>query len=67
MFRGQISAHDMDVQMSQTVSKNSAAFVEWIPNNIKASICNVPPVGMKVCAFSTLHLPPPPPAVISLP
>ncbi|EWM24719.1 beta tubulin [Nannochloropsis gaditana] len=50
MFRGQISAHDMDVQMSQTVSKNSAAFVEWIPNNIKASICNVPPVGMKMSA-----------------
>jgi tubulin beta len=30
------------------VSKNSSYFVEWIPNNMKASICDVPPVGLKM-------------------
>jgi tubulin beta len=34
--------------MMQMVSKNSSMFVEWIPNNMKASICDVPPVGLKM-------------------
>jgi len=54
MFRGKISAREMDVQMSQVVNKNSSNFVEWIPNNIKASICDIPPTGLKVY----LSLPP---------
>ena len=34
-------------QMLNVVSKNSSYFVEWIPNNVKASICDVPPKGLK--------------------
>jgi tubulin beta len=34
--------------MLRIISKNSSYFVEWIPNNIKASICDVPPRGLKV-------------------
>ena len=29
-------------------NKNSSYFVEWIPNNIKASICDIPPKGLKM-------------------
>lgn len=28
------------------IHKNSSHFVEWIPNNVKASICDVPPLGL---------------------
>merc|ERR1712241_129094 len=30
------------------VNKNSSYFVEWIPNNLKASICDIPPKNMKM-------------------
>ena len=29
-------------------NKNSSYFVEWIPNNIKCSICDIPPKGLKM-------------------
>ena len=35
-------------QMLAVVNKNSSYFVEWIPNNVKASICDVPPKGLKM-------------------
>ncbi|KAK4538253.1 hypothetical protein CDCA_CDCA16G4278 [Cyanidium caldarium] len=52
-FRGAtISTKDVDEQMSQVQSKNSAYFVEWIPHNIKSSVCGVPPKGQQLsCAF----------------
>lgn len=46
MFRGRISTKEVDEQMLNVQSKNSSYFVEWIPNNIKSSICDVPPRGL---------------------
>merc|ERR1712244_199124 len=43
MFRGTMSSKEVDDQMLQMVNKNSSYFVEWIPNNLKASICDIPP------------------------
>jgi tubulin beta len=48
MFRGGMSSKEVDDQMMNMVNKNSSYFVEWIPNNLKASICNVSPPGMKM-------------------
>jgi len=48
MFRGKMSSKEVDDQMTNIVSKNSSYFVEWIPNNMKASICDIPPTGMKM-------------------
>ena len=31
-------------------NKNSAYFVEWIPNNVKSSVCDIPPKGLKMSA-----------------
>ncbi|KAI3762127.1 hypothetical protein L1987_52550 [Smallanthus sonchifolius] len=28
--------------------QNSSYFVEWIPNNVKSSVCDIPPTGMKM-------------------
>jgi len=48
IFRGNVATKDVDDQMIQIQNRNSEAFVPWIPNNIKSSICNVAPKGMKM-------------------
>jgi len=50
MFRGNISTKDVDQQMLNIQNKSSTYFVDWIPNNIKSSVCNVPPKGHKMAA-----------------
>ena len=32
------------------VNKNSSYFVEWIPNNVKAAVCDIPPKGLRMSA-----------------
>ena len=48
MFRGKLSSKEVDEQMMSVQNKNSSYFVEWIPNNVKTSICDIPPQGMKM-------------------
>eukprot|EP00529_Nitzschia_sp_RCC80_P042824 CAMPEP_0113488790 /NCGR_PEP_ID=MMETSP0014_2-20120614/26199_1 /TAXON_ID=2857 /ORGANISM="Nitzschia sp." /LENGTH=447 /DNA_ID=CAMNT_0000382515 /DNA_START=112 /DNA_END=1455 /DNA_ORIENTATION=- /assembly_acc=CAM_ASM_000159 len=48
MYRGTMSSEEVDDQMLQMVNKHSSYFVEWIPNNLKASICDIPPKGIKM-------------------
>lgn len=45
MFRGKMSTKEVEDQMSLLKNKNSGFFVEWIPHNIKSSVCNIPPKG----------------------
>jgi tubulin beta len=48
LFRGKMSTKEVDEQMVNVQNKNSSYFVEWIPNNIKSSVCDVPPDGLKM-------------------
>merc|ERR1711977_110879 len=48
MFRGRMSTKEVDEQMINVQNKNSSYFVEWIPNNIKSSVCDIPPKGLKM-------------------
>jgi tubulin beta len=48
MFRGQMSMKEVDEQMLAVQNKNSAYFVEWIPNNVKVAVCDIPPRGLKM-------------------
>jgi tubulin beta len=48
LFRGPLSTKDVEEQMLQIQSKNSDRFVEWIPNNIKSSVCDIAPKGQKM-------------------
>ena len=50
IFRGRLSTKDVDQHMLNVQNKNSSYFVEWIPNNIKSSICDIPPSGLKMSA-----------------
>lgn len=46
MFRGKLSTKEVEEQMLNIQNKNSQHFIEWIPNNIQSSICNIPPKGL---------------------
>lgn len=48
MYRGRLSMKEIDDQMLNIHNKNSSYFVEWIPNNVKTALCDIPPVGMKM-------------------
>merc|ERR1719281_1084288 len=48
LFRGRMSTKEVDEQMLNVQNKNSSYFVEWIPNNIKCGICDIPPKGLKM-------------------
>jgi tubulin beta len=48
MFRGPVPTKEVDDQMLLVQNRNSAYFVEWIPNNIKSSVCDIPPKGHKM-------------------
>merc|ERR1712193_458268 len=50
LFRGRMSTKDIDEQMLNVQNKNSSYFVEWIPNNVKLSVCDIPPKGLKMSA-----------------
>ena len=45
VFRGHMSTKEVDKQLLNVQNKNSSYFVEWIPNNVKASVCDIPPQG----------------------
>ena len=56
VFRGRVSTKEVDEQMLNVQNKNSSYFVEWIPNNVKCSVCDIPPKGLKMSAtFIGMH------------
>ncbi|CAG01113.1 unnamed protein product [Tetraodon nigroviridis] len=50
LFRGRMSMKEVDEQMLNVQNKNSSYFVEWIPNNVKTAVCDIPPRGLKMAA-----------------
>ena len=49
MFRGQsLSTQEIEEHVKKTQEKNSPYFVEWIPNNIKISVCDIPAKSYKL-------------------
>jgi tubulin beta len=49
IFRGpSVSTKAVEDTMLQMQAKNSSAFVEWIPNNVKIALCDIAPKGMKM-------------------
>merc|ERR1712110_510505 len=45
IFRGPVPAKEIDENMIVLTNRNAPFFSEWIPHNIKQSICNTPPLG----------------------
>ena len=48
--RGRMSMKEVDEQIMNIQSKNSSYFVEWVPNNVKTAVCDIPPRGTKMAA-----------------
>ncbi|KAF3809528.1 Tubulin beta-1 chain [Colletotrichum gloeosporioides] len=46
IYRGKVSTKQIEEQIRGVQAKNSAYFVEWIPNNVQTAHCSIPPVGM---------------------
>eukprot|EP00463_Aulacantha_scolymantha_P002856 TRINITY_DN35_c0_g1_i3.p1 TRINITY_DN35_c0_g1~~TRINITY_DN35_c0_g1_i3.p1 ORF type:complete len:226 (-),score=59.31 TRINITY_DN35_c0_g1_i3:155-832(-) len=46
IYRGKMATKEVDEQMVNVQQKNSSYFVEWIPNNIKSSVCDVAPQNL---------------------
>ncbi|KAK3921750.1 Tubulin beta chain [Frankliniella fusca] len=50
VFRGRMSMKEVDEQMLNIQLKNSSYFIEWVPNNVKTAVCDIPPRGLKMAA-----------------
>merc|ERR1712156_1341981 len=50
VFRGGMTTNDVDENMDKLQNKQADDFVEWIPNNIKSSIVETPPVTSTMSA-----------------
>ncbi|KAJ6619525.1 beta-tubulin 1 tubb1 [Mycena sp. CBHHK59/15] len=48
IFRGKISMKEVEDEMQTIQKKNSAYFVEWIPNNVLSAHCDIAPRGRKM-------------------
>lgn len=42
--------NDISAEIHKIHTRNSAYFVDWIPNNIQTSCCSVPPSGLSMSA-----------------
>ncbi|GJQ88328.1 hypothetical protein Trydic_g3804 [Trypoxylus dichotomus] len=51
IFRGIVSMKDIDQNILDMQTKNSTFFVEWIPNNIKVAVCDIPPPNLKMASI----------------
>ena len=50
IFRGRMSMREVDDQMLAVQQRNANYFAEWIPNNVKTAVCDIPPRGLQMSA-----------------
>jgi len=50
IFRGRMSTREVETSLKLIKDKNSEHFVNWIPDNAKIAICDIPPRGVRRAA-----------------
>merc|ERR1719182_755572 len=50
MYRGAVSTQETDENIEKVQATKAEDFVEWIPNNIKSAVIDVPPVDANISA-----------------
>ncbi|CAI9757796.1 unnamed protein product [Fraxinus pennsylvanica] len=45
-----MSTKEIEEQLLNVQNKNSSYFVEWIPNIVKSSVCDIPPISLKIAS-----------------
>ncbi|XP_026417608.1 tubulin beta-1 chain-like [Papaver somniferum] len=53
MFRGKMSNKEVGKQINNVQNKILLYIVEWIPNNVKSTVCDIPPTGFKMASTFT--------------
>uniref|UniRef100_A0A2I3TVP1 Tubulin beta chain n=1 Tax=Pan troglodytes TaxID=9598 RepID=A0A2I3TVP1_PANTR len=53
IFRGRMPMREVDEQMFNIQDKNSSYFADWLPNNVKTAVCDIPPRGLKMSVTFT--------------
>jgi tubulin beta len=48
IFRGRVSMKEVGEKLFDMQSKHSNHFVEWLPNNITAAVCDIAPLGVQM-------------------
>ncbi|XP_065202411.1 tubulin beta-1 chain-like [Planococcus citri] len=46
VFRGRMSTKEVEEQLSAIQQRNSMYFADWIPNNVKTAVCDIPNRGI---------------------
>jgi len=49
-YRGSMTTSEVDENVRKLNEKNEASFVEWIPNNVKSGVVEIPPTTIKMSA-----------------
>lgn len=50
IFKGPMPMREVDEQMFHLKNKNSRDFVDWLADNVKTAVCDVPPRGLDMSA-----------------
>lgn len=50
VFRGPKTLREVEEGIAAVQSKYDSSFVEWIPDNVKTAVCNVPSAGLPLSA-----------------
>jgi tubulin beta len=48
IFRGRVSMKEVGEKLFDMQNKHSNQFVEWLPNNITAAVCDIAPLGVQM-------------------
>jgi len=48
LFRGRVSTKEVNQEMLNVQNMNSSYFVEWIPDSVKHSVCEILPKGLRM-------------------
>ena len=48
IYRGRVSMSEVDENLLNAQNKHSSYFLDFIPNNAKAAVCNIPAKGLKI-------------------
>merc|ERR1739848_639837 len=54
MYRGEISTQETDENVNKVQETKAEDFVEWIPNNIRSAVIDVPPVDANISALKAM-------------
>lgn len=50
IYRGAVATREIERCLARVQESNESFFAPWVPNNVKAAVCDIPPRGLKIAA-----------------